>query len=71
MDWLIWAGALVSLLGLAGLVYCIVVAVRAKRAGLPDDEMRARLKSVVTLNMAALFVSALGLMIVIVGIFLS
>nr|WP_095590735.1 hypothetical protein [Actibacterium ureilyticum] len=71
MDGLIWTGAAVSLLGMAGLIYCIVSAARAKRAGLDDDAMRARLKKLVALNMAALLVSALGLMLVIVGIMLG
>lgn len=71
MDLLIWLGAAVSLVGLAGLIYCIVLAVRAKRAGLEGEEMRARLQRVVVLNMAALLISAIGLMMVIVGIFLG
>ena len=71
MEVLIWLGAAVSLLGLAGLIYCILLAFRAKRAGLEGEEMRARLQRVVVLNMAALLVSAIGLMMVIVGIFLS
>ncbi|KGB80866.1 hypothetical protein JT55_16545 [Rhodovulum sp. NI22] len=71
MDWLIWLGAAVSLLGLAGLVRCIVLALRARRAGLPEEELRARLRKVVALNMGALLVSALGLMMVILGITLG
>jgi hypothetical protein len=71
MEWLIWIGAAVSLAGLAGLVWCIVLAARAKRAGLSDDAMRARLKGIVALNMGALFVSAFGLMLVVVGIILN
>ena len=50
---------------------CILIAVRAKRAGLSDDDLRTRLKTVVALNMAALLVSALGLIAVVVGIILS
>lgn len=71
MDWLIWTGAAVSLLGVVGLFYCIVSAARAKKAGLDDDAMRGRLKSLVVINMAALFVSALGLMLVVLGIMLD
>ncbi len=70
MDWLIWTGAGVSVLGVLGLIWCVLIAMRAKKAGLSDDEMRARLKSVVILNMGALLVSALGLMMVVFGIFL-
>lgn len=71
MDLLIWIGAALTLLGVAGLVWCIVLAMRAKRAGLPDDQMRAALQRVIVLNMAALAVSGLGLMCVVFGVFLA
>ena len=71
MDWLIWIGAIVSLLGLAGLLWCIVTVVRARRAQLPEDAMRAKLARVLPINMGALLLSALGLMMVVVGILLS
>lgn len=68
---MVWAGALVSLAGVAGLVYCVMRALRARRAGLPEDAMRAELQRVVVINMGALAVSALGLMMVVLGIFLG
>lgn len=68
---LIWAGSALSLLGLLGLVYCIIRVSRAKRAQLEDEAMRAVLKKVVPLNLGALFVSVIGLMTVIIGIFLG
>ncbi len=68
---IIWAGTAVSLLGLLGLIYCIVRVSRAKRAGMSDEEMRAELKKVVPLNLGALFLSVIGLMMVIIGIFLA
>lgn len=71
MESLIWVGALVSLLGVAGLFWCIVIAAKARKAKLGDEEMKARLQKVVAINMAALFLSAIGLMMVVVGIFLS
>lgn len=70
MEWLVWAGAAVSLLGLAGLLYCVRVAMKAKKEGLSGEEMHARLKGVVALNMGALFVSAIGLMMVVMGVLL-
>lgn len=70
-DIIIWSGTALSLLGLLGLVYCIVRVSRAKRAGLDDDAMRAELKKVVPLNLGALFLSVIGLMMVIIGIFLA
>ncbi|MGR3571220.1 hypothetical protein [Brevirhabdus sp.] len=71
MEILVWLGTLVSLAGLAGLIACIVMAVRARKAGLPDAALRARLQRIVAWNMAALFLSAIGLMMVIVGILLA
>ena len=71
METLIWIGALVTLLGLAGLVWCVLIALRAKRAGLDENAMKSRLQRVVAINMAALFLSAIGLMMVVVGILLG
>jgi hypothetical protein len=71
MEWLIWAGAAISVIGMLGLIWCILRVARAKKAGLPEEDMRAELKKVVALNMGALFVSTIGLMMVVVGIFLA
>lgn len=71
MEYLIWAGAAVSAIGLIGIFYCIAIALKAKRANLPDEEMRARLQRVVLLNMAALLLSMVGLMMVVAGIILG
>lgn len=71
MEYLIWIGALVSLIGIAGLIWCVMIALRAKREGLDDDAMKARLQSVVAINMGALFLSAIGLMMVVIGILLG
>jgi hypothetical protein len=57
--------------GLLGLGYCIVAAISAKRAGLPDPELRGRLARIVSINVGALLVSVLGLMSVVVGVFLA
>lgn len=71
MDWLIWTGAAVSMGGVAALLWCVVYALRARRAGLDDVALRARLKTAVLVNLVALMVSALGLMIVVAGIVLG
>lgn len=71
MQAMIWIGAALTLAGVAGLGYCVARAMRARRAGLADDAMRAELQRVVVINMAALGVSALGLMAVVAGIFLG
>lgn len=67
----IWGGAILTLAGIAGLIFCVVLAMRAKREGLTGVAMEARLRRVVTLNLGALAISALGLMLVIVGVILS
>ena len=70
-DLIIWSGAAISLIGLLGLIWCIIRVSRAKRAKLQDEEMRSVLQSVLPLNLGALFLSVIGLMMVIVGIFIS
>ncbi len=70
-DILIWTGAGISVLGLLGLFWCIAKVRRAKRDGQDDAAMRATLQSVMPLNLGALFLSVIGLMMVIVGISLG
>jgi hypothetical protein len=70
-DLLIWGGAFLSLLGLVGLIWCIVFVARARRANLTEDELRGRLKKALPLNLGSLFTSVLGLMLIILGIFLG
>lgn len=71
MEILIWIGAAISVAGLVGLVWCIVQVARAKREKLSDEDMRARIQKVVPINMAALFLSVIGLMLVVIGILLG
>ncbi len=71
MEILVWIGAAVSLVGVAGLGWCIVLALRARNSGLPEEAIRASLQKVVVYNMAALGISALGLMLVVAGILLT
>lgn len=60
-----------TLIGVAGLGYCVQRALRARRSGLDDPAMRAELQRVVAFNMAALGFSALGLALVVAGILLG
>jgi hypothetical protein len=68
---LIWGGAALTILGLAGLIGCIVVAARAKSSGLEGVAMEARLRRLVALNLGALAISAIGLMCVVIGVLLG
>ena len=70
-EMIIWAGASVSVIGLLGIVWCIIRVARARRADLAEDEMQATLQSVIPITLGALFLSVIGLMMVGVGIALS
>lgn len=70
-DVIIWVGAAMSLAGLAGLVWCILKVARARRAGLEDEALRAVIQQTLPQNLGALFLSVLGLMMVVIGIILG
>ena len=71
MDILIWIGAAVTVLGFVGVVWSIVLVVRARRAGLDDAGLRQRLQGALPVNLGALLLSMLGLMLVVLGVVLS
>ena len=70
-DILIWAGAAVTMAGVAGLFACVVWVLRLRRSGASDEDMRRGMQRVVLYNMGALFASTIGLMMVVLGIFLK
>lgn len=70
-DAIIWGGAALTLAGLLGILWCMVTVWRAKRAGLDDQALRARMRTVMAVNMGALAASVLGLMSVVLGIMLA
>ena len=70
MELLIWIGSILSIFGLVGLFWCIKTVLKAKKLATSDDELRSSLRRAVPLNMASLFLSALGLILVILGIML-
>ncbi|WP_372614510.1 hypothetical protein [Aquicoccus sp.] len=71
MQILIWTGAGVTLIGLLGLLWCIIQAANAKREKLSDEAMRARLGRLMPINLASLSIATIGLILVIVGIVLA
>ena len=71
MEILIWIGGAICLVGIAGQIWCVVTVWKTRKAGLDDAAMRASLQKVVPVNMAALFISAIGLMLVVLGIILG
>lgn len=71
MEVIVWIGAALSLIGMAVIIYSIVAVMRAKRAKLSDEDLRARIGRILPINLGALFVSMIGLMTVIVGVMLG
>jgi hypothetical protein len=71
MQFVVWGGATLTLLGVLGLLACIWIVLGIKRANLPDAQARAKMQRVVALNLGALAVSFFGLMMVLVGVILA
>ena len=71
MSNLIPLGAVITLMGLVGLIWCILKVARARKQGLSDEDLRAVMQTTVGVNLGALFLSAIGLMIVVLGIILG
>ncbi|HEY0213717.1 MAG TPA: hypothetical protein VGC40_09040 [Paenirhodobacter sp.] len=71
MHYLIWAGVAISILGLCGIMASVMTILRARRAGLSDADLRAKLKQSMLVNLAAMGVSMIGLMMVVVGVLLA
>ena len=70
-DVIIWSGAAVSVIGLAGLIWSIIRVMRARKTATDDDALRAEIQKALPINLGALFLSVIGLMMVIVGVFLG
>ena len=64
---MIITGAIITILGLLGLFYCILKAFKARRTGLKGQELANQLKELVLVNLVSLFLSAIGLGLVIFG----
>ena len=71
MDWLIWPGTIVAVIGVFGLTYCIRAAFKIRAEKLDETQTKTRLQQLVALNMGALAVSTIGLMMVVIGILLG
>jgi fructose-specific phosphotransferase system IIC component len=70
MDWLIISGVIVTCIGLGLLIYTIARIWRAKKQDVSEDEMKAQLQAAIAWNLAAMGCSAIGLMIVVLGVLL-
>jgi len=71
MEILVWIGAGLTVIGFGGIVWTIVAVSRARRAGMEDAALRARLGQILPWNIGALLLSCLGLMAVVVGVILG
>tara|TARA_Y100000385_G_C12650633_1_gene449347 strand:- start:308 stop:520 length:213 start_codon:yes stop_codon:yes gene_type:complete len=70
MDWFIIPGIIVTFIGLGLLFYTIARIMRAKKQGLGDDDMKIQLQSAIAWNLGAMGCSAIGLMMLVIGIML-
>ena len=70
MSWLIYPGAIVTLLGLAGLAYCIFKANALRTSGLEGEDMTAALQRLIPINLASVSIAGIGLAMVVVGVIL-
>lgn len=69
MDFLIYIGAVLALLGIAGVGYCMTRAVKIRKE--PDEEKaKAMLQSLIAWNLGSVSVAAMGLIMVIMGMVL-
>ena len=68
MSILIPIGTIITLAGIFLLFRCIYRVGRAKRSELSEEELKLILQSTVPANLSALFLSAVGLIAVIIGI---
>ncbi len=67
MPLLVLAGTGVAVAGMVLLLWCIWLVLRARRQAADQAEFRARMQRVIALNFGALALSALGLMMIVLG----
>ena len=70
MELLVIIGAIISIIGLIGILVCILKASKAKREGGTQEEMQAKLEPLIPLNLGSLFLSIIGLICVVLGVIL-
>ena len=67
MEFLVFPGVAIVALGLGGLAYCILSANSLRKQSLDTEEMTRRLQRLIPINLASVFVCAIGLMMVVMG----
>lgn len=67
MDWLVIPGVVITLLGVGGLVWCMVRANKLRAAKLEGEPLATELAKLIPVNIASLFLGVVGLAMVLVG----
>ena len=70
MTLILILGAITTILGLAGLAYCIREAAAVRKGGMEPAQAQAKLRSLVAVNLGSVAVATLGLALVVVGLIL-
>ncbi len=63
-------GLVLTVSGLAGLVYCVMQGIRIRGRNLPPAEIHARLHRLIAVNLGSVALSALGLAVLVIGVIL-
>ncbi|EAQ11947.1 MULTISPECIES: hypothetical protein [Maritimibacter] len=71
MELLIIIGAVISAVGLVGLILSALRVLKAKRSGQDDEALRETVRRAMILNFGSLMLSAFGLILVVVGVILA
>ena len=71
MEALVWVGAAISVIGLVGIFWSVRMVQKARRANLPDDELKAAIQKALPVNLGAFMLSAIGLACVLMGVLLG
>ncbi|MDF2235836.1 hypothetical protein P2H44_25060 [Albimonas sp. CAU 1670] len=71
MQALIWVGAVLAVLGLAGLAWCIREGLRLRSPDRAPEEIRTRLRKLNAVNFASVGTGFIGLALVAVGVILG
>lgn len=71
MEILIGLGAIISLIGIIGIILSIVQVRRAKHTTTDDAALKAKIQAAMPLNLGSFLLSVLGLMCVVIGVILT
>jgi hypothetical protein len=63
-------GLVLTVVGLAGLGYCIVQGLRIRGGSLPPDQVHAKLHRLVAVNLGSVGLAGFGLAMLVIGILL-